>query len=68
MSNATTTHKCPAPGCDANVPSDQYACRAHWYALPARLRRAIWHGYRKQPLGPAHVAAMEAAQVYLDGR
>lgn len=58
-------HRCPAPGCEAQVPSNQYACRAHWYSLPKPLRDAIWDAYRDEALGDAHIAAMESADSYL---
>lgn len=40
------SHQCPAPICSRTVPTEQFACRGHWYALPAELRRRIWAGYR----------------------
>lgn len=40
------THKCHAHGCERSVPPSMFACRAHWYALPARVRAAIWREYR----------------------
>ena len=33
--------RCPAPECDAAIPSDRFACRRHWYMLPSRMRDAI---------------------------
>jgi hypothetical protein len=61
-------HRCPAPDCDVQVPPGQYACRAHWYSLPRPLRDAIWDGYRTEPLGDAHITAMENAASYLASR
>lgn len=40
------THTCPAPGCSAQVPQSQLACRPHWYSLPAEVRSRVWSGYR----------------------
>jgi len=30
-----------------SVPTEQFACRAHWYAIPLELRNRIWRGYRR---------------------
>lgn len=43
----TTTHDCPAPGCDAQVPFEMLACRTHWYQIPSDLRRELWFEYRR---------------------
>jgi hypothetical protein len=40
------THKCPAPGCTADVPRSQLACRPHWYSIPSEIRSRLWSGYR----------------------
>lgn len=61
-----STHKCPAPGCDKDVPSSQYACGRHWYSIPKPLRDELWAGYREEPLGERHLAAMEACGDFLD--
>lgn len=58
-------HRCPSPGCDTRVPSSQFACRPHWFSLPKTLRDAIWDAYRDEPLGEAHLTAMENATEYL---
>jgi hypothetical protein len=39
------THHCHWPGCPKAVPPKLWGCRAHWFALPARLRSAIWRTY-----------------------
>ena len=59
------SHRCPAPKCETQVPSNQYACRAHWYSLPKPLRDEIWAAYREEPLGKAHTDAMLAADEFL---
>ena len=61
-------HKCPAPSCPLRVPSSQVACRGHWYALPAELRRRIWALYRSAPLSPEHMEALLEAQAFLRER
>lgn len=45
MSN-NPRHWCPAPGCELAIPFGMFACRAHWFALPATLRRDAWRAYR----------------------
>ena len=40
------THKCPHPSCQKDVPSNRYACPAHWFQLPVEIRDLIWKGYR----------------------
>jgi len=32
---------CDAPGCNIVIPRGQLMCRAHWFATPIHLRRAI---------------------------
>jgi hypothetical protein len=39
-------HHCHWPGCNAQVPPAMWGCKAHWYALPANLRAAIWQTFR----------------------
>jgi hypothetical protein len=66
-----TAHVCHAPGCRTPVPPKMFACRSHWYALPKRLRDAIWAAYRpgqeitKDPSLEYLVAAANAVE-YLD--
>lgn len=40
------SHACPRPECSRTVPDDLFACRPDWYALPSRLRDAIWSAFR----------------------
>lgn len=60
------SHKCPAPSCNQQVSSDRFACRGHWYALPADLRTRIWSGYRTSSTD--HWQAMAEAIDYLAER
>lgn len=54
------THKCPSPGCRADVPRSQFACRVDWFRLPKEYRDAIWAGYRGGTSGD-HMQAMSDA-------
>jgi hypothetical protein len=57
-----SAHECPAPGCDAQVPRSQLACRRHWFAIPKPLRDEVWRAYRGPGPGSAeHIAAITAA-------
>lgn len=40
-------HTCHAHGCQTPVPESLVMCRAHWFAVPKRLRDAIWSEYRR---------------------
>jgi hypothetical protein len=40
------THTCHAPGCKQLVPPRMFMCRLHWFALPQKIRDAIWREYR----------------------
>ena len=40
-----TTHLCPWPGCQIEVPRRMWGCRAHWYRVPKSLRNRIWATY-----------------------
>jgi hypothetical protein len=62
------SHRCPAPKCAVQVPSDQYACRAHWFSIPKPLRDELWHAYRHYgALSQPHIAAMAACDDFLKG-
>jgi hypothetical protein len=39
-------HLCHAWGCQVAVPPKMFMCRRHWFALPKRMRDAIWAEYR----------------------
>jgi len=41
-----TSHQCHWPGCAVEVSPAQWGCRAHWYRLPAGLRRKVWVAFR----------------------
>lgn len=40
------SHTCHAPGCDRLVPPQMWGCPTHWFALPQKIRKAIWREYR----------------------
>jgi hypothetical protein len=42
----TRNHHCHWPGCDKQVPPAMWGCKAHWFRLPAHLRRLIWRTYQ----------------------
>ena len=59
---ARSPHPCPYPECPASVPQHQFACRAHWYLLPRRLRDDISLSYRRD--AAAHAEAMADAVTF----
>lgn len=40
------TKTCPVLGCKERVAYEHFACRQHWYELPANLRSKVYHAYR----------------------
>lgn len=40
-------HHCHARGCDTTVPPEMLMCKAHWFRLPSKIRRAVWMTYRE---------------------
>lgn len=40
------SHTCHAPDCTRPVPARMWGCRQHWFALPLKIRNAIWREYR----------------------
>jgi hypothetical protein len=41
------SHTCHAPGCTRIVAPSKFACPTHWYALPQKIRDAIWREYEQ---------------------
>lgn len=39
-------HTCHAHGCDRLVPPAMWGCRTHWFALPKKIRDAVYREYR----------------------
>jgi len=39
------TKACPVLGCKERIPYEHFACREHWYELPANLRSKVFHAY-----------------------
>lgn len=39
-------HACHHPSCTTEIPPRLYACRAHWFMLPAGIKMAILHTYK----------------------
>lgn len=56
-------HRCPFPGCHAQVPADQLACRAHWKLVPAGRQTAVWSAWRARQ---AARKAWEASRLKVD--
>lgn len=71
--NRRVVHFCHWPDCRQQVPPKLWGCRAHWFALPASIRAAIWRTYRpgqetdKAP-SPEYIAAARAAQDWIKRR
>lgn len=40
------SHVCHAPDCNRPVPARMWGCKTHWFALPLKIRNAIWREYR----------------------
>ena len=38
-------HHCHWPGCQVKTPPKLFACKMHWYMIPAHLRAGIWAAY-----------------------
>lgn len=57
----TRDHECHWPGCPRQVPPAMWGCREHWFALPKRLRDAIWRAYR-----PGQEADRRPSVAYLE--
>jgi hypothetical protein len=60
------THECPAPGCGVRVPFAQFACRSHWYSLPAALRSELLLAWRRNPISQRYLDARAACVAYLE--
>lgn len=53
---------CPKSGCGRTIPSDQFACRSHWFSIPPDIRRDIWGAYREWERGSGTIEQLEAQQ------
>jgi hypothetical protein len=36
-------------------------CKTHWRMVPGPIQNAVWRTFKKDPGGPVHIAAIEAA-------
>lgn len=61
MTNATTTHQCPARGCTRLVPRSKLMCWDHWTLVPAHVKAGVWDTWLAEAGSDAHQAAMAAA-------
>ena len=62
---------CDAPDCDEQIPTGRLMCRAHWFALPGKLRRAInytWKWRRKNGIAEYSANVHEARSYLADGQ
>lgn len=59
------THECPAPGCSIPVRFERFACPAHWYAIPAQLRRELSRHWRHDPGSDEYFAVRAACLLAL---
>jgi hypothetical protein len=63
------THTCHNPNCGQPIPAHLVSHRSAWFALPKRLRDAIWGNYRagqeddKRPT-MTYLEALEACCAY----
>lgn len=64
MTQSSSTHECPAPGCAARVSNEMFACRRDWYRLPRSLRDAIWRTYNAGGGAPHEAAMVDAIDWY----
>lgn len=55
-----TAHICHAPGCNILVPPRMWGCKTHWFALPQKIRDAIWREYQ-----PAQEISKRASWRYM---
>ena len=63
-------HTCHCPHCNRAVSPKLFGCKSCWFALPQKMRDAIWATYRpgqeitKTP-SPEYIKAARAAIEYL---
>lgn len=55
-----SAHRCPWPGCPAQVGPDLWGCKAHWFRVPRELRMRLWRAYTRGQ------SVATASQEYLD--
>ncbi len=53
-------HTCPAEGCDRQVPTEQLACKSHWYRVTPATRRRVWSAYQHGTDEQHHAAILQA--------
>lgn len=66
----TRKHTCHWPGCGKQVPPAMWGCAPHWFALPAKIRAAIWRAFepgQEQTMTPSdeYMEAADAAQRWI---
>lgn len=59
-------HTCPHDACDVEIGREMFACRRHWFVLPASLRARIWTAYRAGDVGETLQCYREAHAEWRD--
>ena len=58
-----TFHRCPGPGCRAQVPDKYLACPPHWAMVPGVVQQAVYAALRDYGLGSAQLRAAHRAAI-----
>ena len=59
--------RCPVETCGRSIPSEDFACRPHWKALPRNLRQRISETFHRYENGSATIIELrEVQQVAID--
>lgn len=58
-----STHKCPGPVCEAEIPAAKLMCPGHWAEVPGPLQREVYAAWdRGRGRGTLrHLRAVQAA-------
>jgi hypothetical protein len=46
VTTSPSTHECPAPDCEEQVPFSLLACKGHWFRIPPALRSRLLNEYQ----------------------
>jgi hypothetical protein len=57
---------CDAPGCSQPVATGKLMCRAHWFATPIQLRRAIGETWKAGQIRAWSANCLEARSYHAD--
>jgi hypothetical protein len=53
--------KCPIKNCREKIRGDNLMCRSHWLMVPWSVRDSVWHYFKINRGGPAHISACAQA-------